>query len=177
MTNSVAGAALNDAASCLAEPPSRPAARRLRLVTGLALRLSLGVIFVTSSLPKISQPHQLLGDVYGYRLVSPDLGVAIAAVLPYLELAVGLCLLTGLFVSGAVLAASLMGAAFVVVQSSALHRGLFIACGCSGRREIVSSSTLAWSGLVLLMALTALCLQLFWREPVELASLDPGEKP
>ena len=67
----------------------------------ITVRLGLGCLFLWSGVSKIQLPHNFLGDVYAYRLVSPVLGVFVALVLPWLELLVGACLLSGVFVTGA----------------------------------------------------------------------------
>ncbi len=103
-----------------------------RLVAGLVLvvRLAVGCIFIASSIPKLRQPYDFLASVYSYELVGPELGVIIAMVLPWLELLVGICLVGGIFVTGALLASIGMCAMFSFVLASALWRGLEISCGC-----------------------------------------------
>ena len=49
---------------------------------GFIIRLVLGVMFLMSALPKIRQPYDFLGDVYGYEIVGPKLGMLIAMKLP-----------------------------------------------------------------------------------------------
>jgi len=103
--------------------------------TGLAgfvvvVRLGLGAMFIASSLPKIRLPYAFLSDVYGYELVGPKLGVLVAMTLPWLELFVGICLVGGIFVGGALLASAAMGAMFTFALASALYRHLDISCGC-----------------------------------------------
>jgi uncharacterized membrane protein YphA (DoxX/SURF4 family) len=96
----------------------------------LAVRLSLGFMFIVSSVPKIRQPYVFLGSVYGYELVGPKMGVLVAMVLPWVELFTGACLVGGVFVGGALLASVGMSALFTFVLASALWRQLDISCGC-----------------------------------------------
>ena len=96
----------------------------------LIVRLALGAMFIASSLPKIRLPYAFLSDVYSYELVGPKLGVLVAMTLPWFELFVGICLVGGIFVGGALLASIAMGAMFTVVLASALYRRLDISCGC-----------------------------------------------
>lgn len=56
----------------------------------------------------------------------------VAAVLPWLEIAVGLLLALGLFVRFAGAAAALLGVLFIAVLAQAKARGLQIDCGCFG---------------------------------------------
>jgi uncharacterized membrane protein YphA (DoxX/SURF4 family) len=106
--------------------------KRERLFSGfvLVVRLGLGCVFLYGSLPKIRQPYDFLSSVYNYELVGPKLGVLVAMVLPWAELFVGICLIGGIFVSGALLVSIALGAIFSFAIASALYRGLNISCGC-----------------------------------------------
>jgi len=102
------------------------------VILALTIRLALGCLFIWSSLPKVFLPHAFLGDVYAYRLVGPTSGMMVAMILPWLELLTGMCLLGGLFVSGALLTCMGMAVIFLVGVSWALYQGLNISCGCFG---------------------------------------------
>jgi hypothetical protein len=102
------------------------------VILALTIRVALGCLFVWSSLPKILLPHQFLGDVYAYRLAGPVLGMIVAMVLPWCELLTGICLLGGVFVSGALLTCMGLALMFLVAVSWALYQGLNISCGCFG---------------------------------------------
>jgi uncharacterized membrane protein YphA (DoxX/SURF4 family) len=94
------------------------------------VRLVLGTVFIASSISKLCQPYDFLANVYSYELVGPQISIAIAIVLPWLELFVGMCLVGGIFVAGALLASIGMCIMFSFVLASALWRGLEITCGC-----------------------------------------------
>lgn len=102
------------------------------VILALIIRVTLGCLFVWSSLPKVFLPHRFLGDVYAYRLAEPVLGMIVAMVLPWCELLTGICLLGGVFVSGALLTCMGMALVFLVAVSWALYQGLNISCGCFG---------------------------------------------
>lgn len=122
----------------------------------LVVRLGLGFLFLWSSLPKIRQPYSFLSTVYDYQLVGPKLGMLTAMTLPWLELLVSLCLIGGIFVSGALLASTAMAGMFTFVLSWALHRGLEIGCGCFGAStELISYSVLIRALGILLISITA----------------------
>lgn len=122
----------------------------------LFVRLALGCLFIYSSLPKIRQPYDFLSDVYGYELVGPKLGILIVMVLPWLELLVGICLLGGIFIGGALLASAAMAAMFTFVLSSAIYRDLEISCGCFGSStDIISYSTVIRAGIIFLFSIIA----------------------
>ncbi len=110
----------------------------------LLLRLVLGSVLIWSSLHKIQQPWLFLANVHDFRLVSEQVGILVAIVLPLLELAVGVCLVLRIFIGGALVGGVILGCIFVAVQASALWRGLTVACGCfsSAGYDIVGYATL-----------------------------------
>jgi len=131
--------------------------QRMLYAFTLVARVGLGCLFLWSSLPKIRQPYDFLSNVYNYELVGPKLGMLMAMTLPWLELLVGICLVGGIFVSGALLASVGMAAMFTFVLASALYRGLEISCGCFSASDtgIISYSTLIRACLILLFSLAA----------------------
>ena len=131
--------------------------RRVQDALVLCLRFGLGLMFLWSSLPKLQQPYDFLSTVYGYELVGPKLGLAAAVMLPWLEFLLGMCLITGLFLDGALLLTALLAVVFTFVQASAIARGLDITCGCfsSLGGEPIGSASLARAALVLLAATVA----------------------
>ncbi len=123
----------------------------------VVVRIGLGCMFLWSSLPKIRQPYDFLSDVYNYELVGPKLGLLVAMTLPWMELLVGICLIGGVFVGGALLASAGMGAMFTFVIASALYRGLEISCGCfsTSSADQVSYLTLVRAAIILVTSLAA----------------------
>ena len=103
-----------------------------RFFDGLVIvaRVVLGSVFIAGSIGKLRHPYDFLGSVYNYELIGPGLGVAVAMILPWLELFVGICLVGGIFVTGAFLTSIAMCAMFSIALVSALWRGLEISCGC-----------------------------------------------
>jgi len=129
---------------------------RLLLTVAFVVRVGLGCMLIYSSLPKLRQPYDFLSSVYQYELVGPKLGMLIAMTLPWLELLVGICLVGGIFVSGALLAVATMGLIFTYVLASALYRGLDISCGCFGASgAAISHWTLIRAIAILLLSLSA----------------------
>ena len=129
--------------------------QRLRSGFTIAVRLVLGCMFLYGSLSKIRQPYDFLSSVYDYELVGPKLGVLVAMVLPWAELLVGVCLVGGIFISGALLVSITMGAMFSFVIASALHRGLNISCGCfsASSTEQIGYITLIRALLIMLLSM------------------------
>jgi len=127
----------------------------------MLLRVGLGIMFLVSSIPKIRQPYDFLGSVYGFEIVGPNLGLLVASVLPWLELFLGICLIGGVFISGALLITIGLSIMFGVVISSAVMRGMDISCGCFGpSQDKVNYLTIARSGSFILAAILAWILHL-----------------
>jgi len=130
---------------------------RKKFMPGFALvvRLGLGCMFLYSSLPKIRQPYDFLSNVYNFELVGPKLGLLTAMTLPWVELLVGICLIGGIFVSGALLVSIGMGAMFSFVIGSALYRGLNISCGCFSASSIeqIGYTTLIRACVIMLLSM------------------------
>lgn len=152
------------------------------------VRLILGAVLLWAALGKIREPYDFLSSVYDYALVGPDLGMLVAMVLPWLELLLGICLLGGLFVGGALLSSAALGVVFVFVQASAMSRGLDIACGCfSGLTSVASQETISYAtilraGLMLAAALLGYVAWLSissggWRSSSPSAEPTPAPSP
>jgi uncharacterized membrane protein YphA (DoxX/SURF4 family) len=124
----------------------------------IGARLGLGVALLWAGLSKFREPFDFLNNVYAYELTGPRLGLLVAVVLPTFEVVTAICLLSGLFVGGALAAATLAGGVFVIAQALALHRGRFITCGCfgAGSDGVVGSGTLLRASLLLATALLGL---------------------
>ena len=137
---------------------------RKRFIPSFALvvRLVLGCMFLYSSLPKIRQPYDFLSNVYNFELVGPKLGLLVAMVLPWAELLVGICLIGGIFVSGALLVSIGMGAMFSFVIASALYRGLNISCGCFSASSVeqIGYTTLIRALMIMLISAVAYLIQI-----------------
>jgi len=120
----------------------------------LVVRVGLGCIFIASSLPKICQPYDFLAGVYSYELVGAKMGILVAMILPWLELFVGICLVGGVLVGGALLVSIALGAMFSFVLASVLYRGLAISCGCfrPTGEQVIGYFTLLRASAILLSA-------------------------
>ena len=116
----------------------------------LALRLALGAIFVYAAWTKIRQPWLVFAlSIDAYRLL-PDWAVfTVARMLPWVELVLGLLLLSGFLRRIAAPAVALLLAGFYVAMIYAYASGAGIDCGCFGVGEAVSPRTLVRDGLML----------------------------
>jgi len=94
------------------------------------VRISLGGIFVISSLDKLADPGAFTMSILNYKIVGTLLATTTATILPSLELLCGLSLILGLYPRTSTLLITLMLIVFTVLVISALLRGLDISCGC-----------------------------------------------
>jgi uncharacterized membrane protein YphA (DoxX/SURF4 family) len=105
---------------------------RLLDVVGVLARFGLAAVWLVSGLLKALDPDQTYVAVRAYDVL-PDGGVeVVAALLPWIELALGVLLLAGI---GTRLVAALSAAlllVFVAGVAQAWARGLSIDCGCFG---------------------------------------------
>ena len=123
----------------------------------IILRLILGGIFIYASIGKIVNPHEFAKNISHYHLVPFGLENTIAIFLPWLELIIGIGLVTGFMVDGSVVLSMSLLVMFIVAISSAILRGYNIDCGCGlkegelvGTQKLLENSLLFISGLLIL---------------------------
>lgn len=87
-------------------------------------------IFIYASIDKVAQPAAFAKDVYNYQILPDSLINLTALVLPWLELFLGLCLLAGIWLPGAVLAVNGLLLVFLATLLFNMARGLDVNCGC-----------------------------------------------
>ena len=97
----------------------------------MVIRTFLGLFFLAAGLSKVGQPMQTLAAVYSYQIVLPDgLASAIAHTLPWVEIILGLALLSGVFMPVTLAATTSLLLAFTALTAQAWWRELPIDCGC-----------------------------------------------
>ena len=127
------------------------------------LRILLGIIFVYAAYTKLRQPWLLFAmSIDAYQLLPEWAVLATARVLPWLELAIGLLLLTGLALPYVSLIASVILAVFFGIMALSFGKGMGIDCGCFGVGEALTAKSLARDGAVLSSAIV-LCVMAFRR--------------
>ena len=131
-------------------------------------RLVIGGIFLWSAAAHLANPYYFLSTVYQYELTSAPVGAVIASVMPFLELMLAACLLSGACPQPTWWLSSLLLLCFVGVQASALVRDLRISCGCFGpevSQPVSMTSVTLTSALAVLAIAGALAARV--RSPVE----------
>lgn len=97
----------------------------------LLARIVVGFIFVAFGIEKIFEPAKFANEIGNYQILPEFLLNLVALFMPWMELVIGLFLLTGIRLkANSVIAGSLL-LLFIVAISIAMARGLSISCGCS----------------------------------------------
>ncbi len=129
-------------------------------------RLALGAIFLYAAYAKLiipgMTPRPSLGvtlalfatQIDSYQLLPFWAVNFLAHTLPFLELALGLLLLSGLQLRWVASLSSLLLAGFFTVMVRTYSKGLEINCGCFGPGEALGVRTLIRDGLLLILAVT-----------------------
>ncbi|MBM4301937.1 MAG: DoxX family membrane protein [Deltaproteobacteria bacterium] len=94
------------------------------------LEVVLGGLFFYAGLQKVLHPYEFAEAVLAYQLLPESLVGVVAAGLPWLEVAVGLCLAAGIKRRSCLLLLAGLVAGFLVVILITMARGLKIDCGC-----------------------------------------------
>lgn len=101
-----------------------------RPIPAMLTRWILGGVFIYASVDKILNPLAFAEAVHNYQILPGGLINLTAILLPWIELLVGISLITGVWLQGSVaLATGLMGVFFATLLFN-VARGLDIHCGC-----------------------------------------------
>ena len=94
------------------------------------LEVLLGGLFCYAGLQKYLHPYEFAEAVQAYQLLAQSLVGATAAVLPWVEITAGLCLVVGFKRRSSLIILTGLAAGFLVVILITMARGLKIDCGC-----------------------------------------------
>ena len=117
-------------------------------------RVILGAVFLYAAYSKLRQPSYILFAmaIHSYQLAPEWAELGLARALPWLELALGLALLGGIFLRYTAVTASVLLAIFFGVMTRSYLAGQQINCGCFGIGEALSPRTLARDGALLALS-------------------------
>jgi len=118
-----------------------------------AARLFLGGIFIYAGCIKLENPLQFAVAVEGYQLLTPSLVIWVIKILPWLEIALGIALLLGIFIRFTAAFAGGLLLFFIGIMSATYLRGIEADCGCFGVGEKISPFTLAREIFLMIPAL------------------------
>ncbi len=122
--------------------------------------LALGGIFLYAAHDKILNPQALVTILWGYRLLPPGPINLVAIYLPWLELVIGLALVTGYRRRAAGIWATLLLAVFTTALLINAVRGINVACGCfsTNAQDVHNAWWLVLRDLPMLLAALVLAL-------------------
>jgi uncharacterized membrane protein YphA (DoxX/SURF4 family) len=116
-------------------------------------RAFLAALFVYSGWVKLGASLQFAATLYEYRIVPTSLILTVATYLPWMEIALGLLITSGLVMRPVAVFAAALLVLFIAVQAVTYLRGIEADCGCFGSGERISPWTIGRDFLFLLPAL------------------------
>ena len=124
-------------------------------VLAVVLRIALGAVFIYSAWTKLKDSWALFAmAVDSYQLLPLWAVELVARTLPWLELAIGILLIAGLWMRVSTVVTSLLLLTFFGLMIRAYAKGMEINCGCFGPGETISWRTLLRDGALLAGSLT-----------------------
>lgn len=118
-------------------------------------RIGIGVIFIYAGLSKILHPLLFLENLYDYDLLDEESLYVVGAILPCLELTIGVCLVGKIMCPGSLFLCVIMLVTFFATQISVVVRGISVSCACFGSNpeQLVGYATILRTGLLVVVAL------------------------
>lgn len=137
----------------------------------LLIRLIVGGVLIYAGFVKAVAPTaEFAAMIAAYKILPAQMIPAMAMALPYVEMWVGLFVLTGLYSRVGPLAAACLFGLFLITLSSALLRGIdLVSCGCFGADSMSPKTTLGMDAVLLVLCL---CLERIHRFPQPLTLDD-----
>ncbi len=133
-----------------------------RRSVALALRILLGCVWLYAAYAKFRESWLVFAmSIDAYRMLPQWAVLAVARSLPWIELAIGIMLITGLAMRYVSIAGAAILSVFFCVMAVARSRGLGIDCGCFGPGDALSKWTLLRDGSLLTAAIALVYLS--WR--------------
>ena len=117
---------------------------RVRDVIGTLARLGLAAVFLVSGMLKAVDTDAAYVAVRAYDVLPRAAVDVVAAVLPFLEIALGLLLLLGIGTRLVAVASGVLLLVFIAGVTQAWARGLAIDCGCFGGGGAVAPGATAY---------------------------------
>jgi uncharacterized membrane protein YphA (DoxX/SURF4 family) len=99
---------------------------------GTLARLGLAAVWLISGAIKVADPNGTMASVRAYQLFPDGLATLIGAVLPFLELALGLLVLFGIGTRLVGVLSAVVLVVYIAGIAQSWARGLTIDCGCFG---------------------------------------------
>ena len=127
-------------------------------------RLIVGGTLLTAGALKVINLQSSVTATQAYQLLPPATAQFLGWVLPFVEVALGLLLIAGLFTRPAAAVAGVLGLVFTAAVISVAARGMSIDCGCFGGGGPVAPGDTHYAfEIVRDLGLVALCGWLVWQ--------------
>jgi len=98
-------------------------------------RVVLATVFLWAAYEKASDPYGFASSIYAYRVTPAGLSILAGLMMPAIEIAAAVALLTGfLWRGGAIILGGLL-VVFIAALFQAILRGIDIDCGCFGQES------------------------------------------
>ena len=133
----------------------------------------LGIIWVLASINKIQDPATFARAIDNYHVIPLGMENTIAIFLPWLELVIGLFLISGIMINGASFISSSLLFLFIILIAQAILRGFNIDCGCGLKDgELVGWTKIVENIFLLLASYFVQIRKTFWLEPFSKSPLS-----
>ena len=142
-----------------------------RLHAGWVAGLVVSYLLLLSAISHLNNPYRFLESIYEYRLLPRYGAEFVAVVLPFLHIAISLCLIAGHEPASTFAVGCCLFLLYAGAQVFTLVQGIEVDCGCFGGIVAAESKSLVGSKSIGLAAFSAfLCLFGWW------ASSKPTQK-
>ncbi len=134
-------------------------ALRSRYLTFIC-RVILAAVFIFAALGKIGDLQEFSDAVAAFRILPITSVNVFAIILPWVELLIGLSLLSGTQLRQSALLSILLNLMFIAAAGSAMARGLDIKCGCFTLSK--SHTSVGWSLIARDIVLVLIAIQILY---------------
>ncbi len=126
-------------------------------VLAIGARLVVGVALIIAARAKLRDRQAFAEGVHDYDVLSPSVEEPVARLVPWIELALGVCVLAGLALPWSAVAAAELFAVFGLAIASAVRRGKDIPCHCFSASDThrIGLGAVARDGVLVALALIA----------------------
>ncbi len=105
-------------------------------------RLILGGVLLVAGALKVTDPYASATSVRAYQILPIDLANFLGFVLPFIEVAIGIFLIVGIWVRLAAIAGGALMIMFIIAIGQAWIRGISLDCGCFGKGGLLANDEL-----------------------------------
>jgi len=121
----------------------------------IVLRVALGIVFLYAAYTKLREPWLLFAmSIDAYQILPEWASMALGRTLPWIELALGLLLASGVALRYSAAGATALLGVFFAVMVRSYAAGVNIDCACFGLGEKIGPATLVRDGILLVLSIS-----------------------